>query len=469
MKRKNFRDYMRGFVAYFDHLCKLVIRVNDRKAMSELSEKEYAKDCVLYLANMHYLTEYGEYTTPGMPGALNEIGALLFPDVDKRPTELAPIQRAIGSLVAEVKKVVDISINPEKLDTPWHLYAAATVYYYMRASKEASPSMWSYAKNYYTLFERNRYVDHIIVRDKKGQIMLKRSDVHPTCFAFVTPIDIKRRKYKQKKVYEPFKDHPEFALADKLAADQRVDEPYKQSLKKPKPKRVKAAKTKKSKKSIGGVILSVLGVLAFPFVKLWQGISAFFGGVGGAVWRGICAFFGTIGGGIASLFKKIGRAFRGRDDGDLTLVCSIAAGIAALYVVLELTGIIYKLSFPVGSNMLTQFYHFNLTRLAVSWLEAVDHTFLTAITLGLLQIILIVLGAITDVVIYIVLFLISIVIMIVLILLQLLYLMALPVIASIVAIVKFIRSDEKGALSAILTLAAIAMTVLYFVGIAPAL
>ena len=119
--------------------------------------------------------------------------------------------------------------------------------------------------------------------------------------------------------------------------------------------------------------------------------------------------------------------------------------------------------------MLAEFYHFNLTRLFVSWLKAVDHTFLTAITLGLVQIILIALGAICDVVIYIVLFLVSIPIMIVLILAQLIYVFALPVAACIVAIIKFIRSRNKSVSAALLMLAAIVGTVLYFVGIVPML
>lgn len=472
MKRQNFKDYMRGFVSYFDHLCELVTRVASPIEMEKLTKKQYAKDCVLYLANMEYLTEHREYNGFGMSDLLNEIGALLFPGVDERPKKLEPIKVAVGKLCRKIRANVNISLNPDTLENPTELYGAATVDYYLRCAETANYALLSYARTYYSYFEDSFRNRHAIVRDKKGQIMLKKSDRDYVSLVLVTPEDIKKRKFRRNVVCKAVKNHPGFALAGELAEDQRVENPYKQSFKKERVKRSRPIKAKRSKKSrgIGETILSVLDIIALPFIKIGGGVwylITHFGKALAAIWRGIC----SLGDRLAEGFKRLGRRISSsrRDDGGLTVLSAIVMGIGALYVVLELTGLIYKMSFAVGDMMLTEFYHFNLTRLAVSWLKAVDHGFFSAITLGLIQIVLIVIGAICDVAIYIVLFLVSIAIMIVLIVLQLIYLMALPVIACLIAIVKFIRSDEKSVLSAVFILSAIALTVIYFVNIAPAL
>lgn len=468
MKRQNFKDYMRGFVCYFDHLCKLITRVASPKEMEKLTKKQYAKDCVLYLANMEYLTEHREYNGFGIDELLNEIGALLFPGVDEKPKRLEPIKVAVGKLCKKIRGNVKISIDPEALDNPTELYGAATVDFYLRCAETANYALLSYARTYYSYFEDSFRNRQAIVRDKKGQIMLKRSEKDYVSYVLVTPADIKSRKFRRNIVCKPVKDHPGFALAGERAEDQHVDIPYKQSFKKQKAQKVRPKRTKRAKstRSAGDTLLSLLGILAWPFVKLGKGAWYLITHIGkaiSAIWSAICS--------LPRGVKKLGRRISSsrRDDGGLTTFSMIVMGIGALYVILELTGLIYKMSFPVGDMMLTEFYHFNLTRLAVSWLKAVDHGFLSAITLGLLQIILIVIGAIADVAIYIILFILSILIMIALIVLQLIYLMALPVIACIIAIVKFIRSDEKSALSAVFILTAIALTVLYFVNIAPAL
>ena len=461
---------MRGFVCFFDFLCEMVIRITcEPKAVAQMSDKQYIKDCVRYRANMEYLTEYPEYTTDRLHELLDRMGACLFPGLDKRPKYASSLTSAQSALVNEMRKIINILYAPEGVEYASTYYGAQAVDYYLKAAEDANRSQLAAARQYYSQFVESVRKRTPVVRDKAGNILLKRAPRPSSCYFTVTPEDVKARLCKPKKVYEEIAGSPGFADAEKLSANQHVDVPYK-SKKKPKYKVQKQKRTKPARKrrGPGGGIAALLGIIALPFVKLGKGIFALLT----AIWSGLCHFTRGVGKLLSKPVRAIGsllKSARGRDDGGLSAVCLVCALVAGLYVVLELTGLIYKMTFSVGDLMLAEFYHFNLTRLFVSWLKAVDHTFLTAITLGLVQIILIALGAICDVVIYIVLFLVSILIMIVLILAQLIYVFALPVAACIVAIIKFIRSRNKSVSAALLMLAAIVGTVLYFVGIVPML
>ena len=126
------------------------------------------------------------------------------------------------------------------------------------------------------------------------------------------------------------------------------------------------------------------------------------------------------------------------------------------------------MAFDTGDLMLTEFYHFNLVNLFVGWLSSTEHVFLSALTLGLLQIILIALGAVIDVLIYVVLFAVSIAIMIVGIAVQLGYFFVLPIGACLISIVKCLKSGFNF-VSVLTILLSITGTVIYFINFIPAL
>lgn len=92
-------------------------------------------------------------------------------------------------------------------------------------------------------------------------------------------------------------------------------------------------------------------------------------------------------------------------DAVLTIVPTI---IAIVYLILAVTGAIKDIHFFFSFDFNFFGYDFELYNLAMTWFENTEHGFFSAITLGLLQIILMILGFLVDLIVYLILIIIGI-------------------------------------------------------------
>lgn len=152
----------------------------------------------------------------------------------------------------------------------------------------------------------------------------------------------------------------------------------------------------------------------------------------------ICNFFKMIGNFFKNMFSK---AKESNKKIDWFMVIPII--VMVVYLVLLFTKVIYEIGWDVKGEFTIFGYSMELTGLAVDWFESTKHGFFSAITIGLLQLILILISVILDIVVHIIMFVLCLVFIILQVIVQLLLGYGIPVLVPIYYIIMLIKTDKK--------------------------
>ncbi len=271
----------------------------------------------------------------------------------------------------------------------------------------------------------------------------KLSDLEYNMDNFQSDWEKKNRQYNDKRKKEIIKKVNK--INKKIFKEEKYPEFVKAT------KKIFKGKTKKEKKKIElpkinlgfmstffEKILKVLGIIGGFFVKLkdWivDGVSF--------LWEKICDFFSFLWEKIKDFFSfiwdKITDIRLPRIDIEALFMFLITL-VPIIYLVLEYTGVIYKMAFEIS---LGGSYGYPLTQLIADWLDSNEVDSLLAFLLIIIQIISIVIAAVLEFVIMIVWFVLALVIMILLGIIQIIYLLLLPLAALVVGVM-FIISIIK--------------------------
>lgn len=216
-----------------------------------------------------------------------------------------------------------------------------------------------------------------------------------------------------------------------------------------KEKKVKKEVKKRYKSSFGEKIQDVLRILALPFIYIAKGIAWLFSGL----FKGIKALFGGI------------RDFLGDMEITKEHVLIVLPFVLLLgYTIFAFVYGVDKLEAFNTSKVMYDGYDWELSGAASNWMEETDHNFFTAITLGLLQIILIVVGFVLDIVLSIVILVLGFILMILAGILKFVVMELLPlaVLAIYLIMLKFVSKSDKGLLVTCMILSLV-MGVVYYV------
>ena len=190
---------------------------------------------------------------------------------------------------------------------------------------------------------------------------------------------------------------------------------YPNDEKKNKIKKVKNEKAKRVRKyrySIGDFFDDVLSF----FKKMFVGIGEIF--EAGA--KGVIGAFKS--GSILSILPMIGLIILG------------VIGVTNKYDIL---------SWQITFNGTLFGYSLELCNLVLEWFENTDHNFFTALTLGLIQILLLAIGFVLDIIVHIILFILSLIWLILQVIFQFIGQYLLPIILLGISILIFVRSSEE--------------------------
>lgn len=117
--------------------------------------------------------------------------------------------------------------------------------------------------------------------------------------------------------------------------------------------------------------------------------------------------------------------------------------IMITYLILLVTGVMDKITFSSSNFNLTLFsYDFELSGLMASWLENTDHGFFSAITLGLIQVVLIVIGFVLDLVIHFIFLLLALVLICLIFIFSMCFYYVFPIVIAVWTIINFFRVDN---------------------------
>lgn len=189
--------------------------------------------------------------------------------------------------------------------------------------------------------------------------------------------------------------------------------------------------------------------------------------------KSIKGFFINVGGWFKGIGKGLKSGFRSTVDGTLNVMEDLTVGdivlgilpvlIMVTYLILLVTGVMDQITFSFNFNGTLFGYNFELSGMFADWLESTDHGFFSAITLGLIQVILIVIGFVLDLVIHL-LFLISALLWVLIIFIfSMCFYYVFPVAISVWLIVNCFRVDsDKKTLAVICMLIGVICCVLYF-------
>ena len=123
--------------------------------------------------------------------------------------------------------------------------------------------------------------------------------------------------------------------------------------------------------------------------------------------------------------------------------------IMIAYLILLVTGVMDKITFSSSGFDGTLFgYNFELSGLMADWLENTDHGFFSAITLGLIQIILIVVGFVLDLVLHLLFLALAIVWLILIFVFSMCFYYVFPIAIAVWTIINFFRVDDDKKISA---------------------
>ena len=117
------------------------------------------------------------------------------------------------------------------------------------------------------------------------------------------------------------------------------------------------------------------------------------------------------------------------------------------YLILLVTGVMDQITFSSSSFSGTLFgYDFELSGLMANWLENTDHGFFSAITLGIIQVVLILVGFILDLIIHLAFLILAILWFVFILIFSMCLYYVFPVAIAVLTIIHFFRSDEDNKL-----------------------
>lgn len=212
---------------------------------------------------------------------------------------------------------------------------------------------------------------------------------------------------------------------------EKIQKEKKNKSKKVKEKKVKKEIKKRTKVSFGERIQDILRIIALPFIYIAKCFAWLFG----AIFRW-----------LRNLFKGI-RGFLA--DIEITKEHVLMALPFILLLGYTIFAFIYgvdKLEDLSVTKLIYGGYDWELSGLASNWMEETDHNFFTALTLGLIQIILIVIGFILDIILVIFIFVLGLILAIIAGILKFIVMELLPLAILVIYLVmlKFVSSSNKG-------------------------
>lgn len=212
----------------------------------------------------------------------------------------------------------------------------------------------------------------------------------------------------------------------------------------PKEKKKKVKKEKSySSSGIKGFFSKLWSVITAPFIWLWEHVGPGIKKVGYFIW----AIIAHIGSGIAIVASAIGRGlsklFYGVTSGDVIFII-VPVIISITLAIFSITGLIDLLGWKVSADGTLFGYDFELSGMALGWFEDTDHNFFTAITLGLVQLLLILLSYVGDLILHLVFLVVSLLWALIQLILQIALQYLLPIAIPVYLLVKLILGDRKG-------------------------
>lgn len=180
---------------------------------------------------------------------------------------------------------------------------------------------------------------------------------------------------------------------------------------------------------------------------------------------------------IGSFFKSlvtgvktgVGNSIEGVVDiaGDLTIGDIVLGIIPSLvmvaYLILLVTGVMDQITFSSNFSGTLFGYDFELSGMFADWLEDTEHGFFSAITLGLIQVILIVIGFVLDLVVHLLFLVLALLWMLFIFIFSMCFYYVFPVAISIWLIINCFRCDsDKKVLAITSMLVGVVCCVLYF-------
>jgi len=191
------------------------------------------------------------------------------------------------------------------------------------------------------------------------------------------------------------------------------------------------------------------------------------------LFKSIRGWFCSIGSFFKSLGKSLKRGVRNIADGVLDVFGDLTVGdivlgilpvlVMVTYLILLLTGVMDQITFSSNFNGTLFGYDFELSGLFADWLENTDHGFFSAITLGLIQVILIVIGFVLDLVIHLLFLVLALVWVLIIFIFSMCFYYVFPVAIAIWLIVNCFRVDsDKKVLAVTCMLIGVICCALYF-------
>ena len=210
----------------------------------------------------------------------------------------------------------------------------------------------------------------------------------------------------------------------------------------PKEKKVKKRKSYNTS-GVKGFFSKVWDIVTVPFILLWEHTGPFIKKVGLVILSILSSIWDVIvflSKGVATLVSKL---FYGVTSGDIIFVI-VPVVVSITLAVFSMTGLIDKLGWRVSTNGTLFGYDFELSGLTTEWFEDTDHGFFSAITLGLVQLLLILLSYIGDLVIHLVFLVVALLWALIQLILQIALQYVLPVFIPGYLLVKLILGDRRG-------------------------
>lgn len=208
-------------------------------------------------------------------------------------------------------------------------------------------------------------------------------------------------------------------------------------------------KTKRKRVKYKGdnIFKKILSGIATPFIWIWEHIGPgikkvweFIYAIFSWLFAGIFYVFKGIYTGISKLFKTV---FYGVDKGDVVFTI-LPLVISITLAILSLTKTVDDLSWTVSTDGTLFGYDFELSGMATSWFEDTDHGFFSALTLGLVQIVLILITFLLDIIVHIIFLVLALLWALVQLIAQIGLLYILPLLIPTYLLIRVIKGDNKG-------------------------
>ena len=310
---------------------------------------------------------------------------------------------------------------------------------YFRTFEDSSLSLSTYEMD-----GKSRY----LVRNEKGQFLCYHIGDSECILAVDNEKDIDRFKNIHYKKHQFDKDkalvdindvnkiYDEIKGKKAIKKEENKTSKDKEDIKQPKTNKVKEKKVKRKKN-----------------INIFNAIGGFFKKLGKNIKNG-----------IKSMVNGILDVCEGLSLWDI-LLGIVPALVMITYVILLVTGVMDKITFSSSNFDGTLFgYNFELSGLMANWLENTDHGFFSAITLGLIQIILIVVGFVLDLVLHLLFLVLAILWFILILIFSMCFYYIFPIAIAVWSIINFFRvDDDKKLLVGICMAISVICCVSYFI------